>query len=64
MSLVPATILTRLGVLCWAFCRLFRPFYDFQDIKPKNLFLTNRDHVKIGDLGCSKLVKPAQIVCC
>lgn len=28
-----------------------------RDIKPKNIFLTAADQVKLGDLGCSKLVK-------
>ncbi len=28
-----------------------------QDIKPKNVFLTSKDCVRIGDLGCSKVMK-------
>ena len=28
-----------------------------RDIKPKNIFLTAADQVKIGDLGCSKFLK-------
>lgn len=28
-----------------------------QDMKPKNIFLTGKHHIRIGDLGCSKLIK-------
>jgi hypothetical protein len=28
-----------------------------QDIKPKNIFLTGKNHVRLGDLGCAKLMK-------
>lgn len=28
-----------------------------RDIKPKNVFLTSKDHIRIGDLGCSKVLK-------
>ena len=28
-----------------------------RDIKPKNIFLTGRNHVRLGDLGCAKLMK-------
>lgn len=28
-----------------------------RDIKPKNVFLTGKAHVRLGDLGCAKLVK-------
>ena len=28
-----------------------------RDIKPKNVFLTGRNHVRLGDLGCAKLMK-------
>ena len=28
-----------------------------QDIKPKNVFLTGKNHVRLGDLGCAKLMK-------
>ena len=28
-----------------------------RDLKPKNIFLTAADQVRIGDLGCSKLMK-------
>ncbi|CAE7903644.1 NEK2, partial [Symbiodinium sp. KB8] len=27
------------------------------DMKPKNIFLTGKHHIRIGDLGCSKLIK-------
>ena len=28
-----------------------------QDIKPKNVFLTGKNHIRVGDLGCAKLMK-------
>lgn len=28
-----------------------------RDIKPKNVFLTGKNHVRLGDLGCAKLMK-------
>ena len=28
-----------------------------RDIKPKNIFLTSKHHVRLGDLGCAKLIK-------
>jgi len=28
-----------------------------RDIKPKNIFLTSKHHVRLGDLGCAKLMK-------
>jgi serine/threonine protein kinase len=28
-----------------------------RDIKPKNVFLTSKHHVRLGDLGCAKLMK-------
>lgn len=28
-----------------------------RDIKPKNVFLTGKAHVRLGDLGCAKLMK-------
>ena len=28
-----------------------------RDIKPKNVFLTASNHVRVGDLGCAKLLK-------
>lgn len=28
-----------------------------RDIKPKNVFLTGKHHVRLGDLGCAKLLK-------
>jgi NIMA (never in mitosis gene a)-related kinase 1/4/5 len=28
-----------------------------RDIKPKNIFLTGKNHVRLGDLGCAKLMK-------
>lgn len=28
-----------------------------RDLKPKNIFLTSSKHVRIGDLGCAKLMK-------
>ena len=28
-----------------------------RDLKPKNVFLTGKNHVRLGDLGCAKLMK-------
>ena len=28
-----------------------------RDIKPKNVFLTGKNHIRLGDLGCAKLMK-------
>ncbi|RYY36236.1 hypothetical protein EON62_01900 [archaeon] len=28
-----------------------------QDLKPKNIFLTAKNHIRLGDLGCAKLMK-------
>eukprot|EP01138_Halocafeteria_seosinensis_P016381 gb/GECG01016712.1/.p1 GENE.gb/GECG01016712.1/~~gb/GECG01016712.1/.p1 ORF type:complete len:434 (+),score=43.15 gb/GECG01016712.1/:1-1302(+) len=28
-----------------------------RDIKPKNIFLTDKNHIRLGDLGCAKLIK-------
>lgn len=28
-----------------------------RDIKPKNVFLTGKNHVRMGDLGCAKFMK-------
>jgi hypothetical protein len=40
------------------FCRVASAFFPLeQDIKPKNIFLTSKDCVRIGDLGCSKVLK-------
>jgi hypothetical protein len=32
-----------------------------QDIKPKNVFLTGKDCVRIGDLGCSKVMRQERL---
>ena len=28
-----------------------------RDVKAKNVFLTSKNHVRLGDLGCAKLLK-------
>ena len=28
-----------------------------RDLKPKNVFLTGKNHLRLGDLGCAKLMK-------
>ena len=28
-----------------------------RDLKPKNVFLTGKNHIRLGDLGCAKLMK-------
>ena len=35
---------------------MIHSFVNAQDLKPKNIFLSGSGDVKIGDLGCSKLV--------
>jgi serine/threonine protein kinase len=37
--------------------RIARCVICVQDLKPKNVFLTAKNHVRLGDLGCAKLLK-------
>lgn len=43
--------------ICEGLQELHRKRIMHRDLKPKNIFLTGEHHIRIGDLGCSKLMR-------
>jgi len=43
--------------ICKALNELHSRSILHRDLKPKNVFLTGKNHVRLGDLGCAKLMK-------
>ena len=56
-SLAEKTIWTYLLQLCSGLETLHKINIMHRDLKPKNIFLTAHNQIRLGDLGCAKIMK-------